>query len=236
MTDTIITKDTIHVVIGDDHTFNCNNTYLGRTGESNATQLEIEIPEEFANFDVYLDFKKPRKETVRTPRLVVYGNKVEYDIPLSLLDTGGEISVQVVVQDGNDYIWKSAPKKFSILQSIDAVNDIAEKEDFIANAQKLIDELRLVSSYAVIDSVHLRADKWEGDGNLYSQPVTISGVNERCKVDLNPSVEQLEIFYQKDLTFITENEDGVVTVYCIGQKPANDYTMQVTITEVNANG
>ena len=49
---------------------------------------------------------------------------------------------------------------------------------------------------------------------------------------MTPSVEQLVIFYEKDLTFVTENEGGVVTVYAIGQKPTNDYTIQVTITEV----
>ena len=40
-------------------------------------------------------------------------------------------------------------------------------------------------------------------------------------------------FYEKDITFVTENEGGVVTVYVIGQKPTNDYTIQVTITEVD---
>lgn len=229
MTDTIIAKDTIHVVIGDDHSFSCNATHLGRTGESNATQLEITLPEEFAQFDVYLDFKKPQAETVRTPRLKVVENKTEYDIPLGLLDVGGEISVQVVVQDG-DYIWKSVVKKFSILQSVDAVNDIADKEDFIEKAQELIDSLRLVAPN--VDYITLYADKWEGEENLYSQVVTVSGANERCKVDINPSVEQLASFHSKDIAFVTENEDGVITVYCIGHRPTDDYTMQVTVSEV----
>ena len=30
----------------------------------------------------------------------------------------------------------------------------------------------------------------------------------------------------------TKNVGGIVTVYAVGQKPANDYTIQVTITEV----
>jgi hypothetical protein len=51
-------------------------------------------------------------------------------------------------------------------------------------------------------------------------------------VDLTPDVQQLAVFYDKDLTFVTENEGGVVTVYAIGQKPTSDYTIQVTITEV----
>lgn len=88
-------------------------------------------------------------------------------------------------------------------------------------------------THATIGVVELLADKWEGGDNLYSQVVSIDGVTENSQVDLTPSVEQLTVFYEKDLTFVTENEGGVVTVYAIGQKPTNDYMIQVTITEVN---
>lgn len=84
-----------------------------------------------------------------------------------------------------------------------------------------------------IGAVTLTADRWEGSGNLFSQVVSIDGVTEYSQVDLTPSIEQLAVFYEKDLAFVTENEDGVVTVYCIGQKPQSDYTIQVTITEVD---
>ena len=83
-----------------------------------------------------------------------------------------------------------------------------------------------------IVTVSLPSDKWEGSDSLYSQVVSIDGITERSKVDLLPSVEQLAIFHNKDIAFVTENEDGVVTVYAIGDKPTNDYTMQVQITEV----
>lgn len=84
-----------------------------------------------------------------------------------------------------------------------------------------------------IANVDLIAENWVGETNLYSQIVEIDGVTEYSQVDLTPSVEQLVVFYEKDLTFVTENDGGVVTVYVIGQKPMNDYTIQVTITEVN---
>lgn len=83
-----------------------------------------------------------------------------------------------------------------------------------------------------IATVDLPASRWLGTKSPYSQVVNISGITENSQVDLTPSIEQLEIFYEKDLGFVTENEDGIVTVYAIGQKPENDYTMQVTITEV----
>lgn len=85
---------------------------------------------------------------------------------------------------------------------------------------------------ARIANVKILADKWVGTESPYSQVVTIEGITENSQVDLTPSAEQLAIFYNKDLAFVTENENGVVTVYAIGQKPANDYTIQATITEV----
>lgn len=84
----------------------------------------------------------------------------------------------------------------------------------------------------IISEVELLASGWRSDGNLHSQVVNIDGVTENSQVDLTPSIEQLVIFYDKDISFVTENEGGVVTVYAIGQKPQNDYNIQVTITEV----
>ena len=90
-----------------------------------------------------------------------------------------------------------------------------------------------VTPQVPVSTVTLRASAWEGEGSPYSQIVTIEGITERSKVDLHPSVEQLEIFRNKDLTFNTENVGGVVTVFAIGDKPAHDYTVQVSITEVS---
>lgn len=84
-----------------------------------------------------------------------------------------------------------------------------------------------------LSSVTILASEWEDVAeSLYSQVVNIEGTTEYSKVDLLPSVEQLAIFHNKDVTFVTENEDGIVTVYAIGEKPLLDYTMQVQITEV----
>ena len=91
---------------------------------------------------------------------------------------------------------------------------------------------KTTNSVARISEVILLADKWIGSGNLYSQVVDVPGATKNSQVDLTPSVEQLAIFYNKSLAFVAENNGGIVTVYAIGQKPDNDYTMQVTITEV----
>ena len=95
-------------------------------------------------------------------------------------------------------------------------------------------ELKRLLSYAPakVTSITLLSSAWTGSDNLHSQVVSIDGVTKYSKVDLLPSVEQLAIFHNKDVAFVTENEDGIVTVYAIGDKPTLDYTMQVSITEV----
>lgn len=71
-------------------------------------------------------------------------------------------------------------------------------------------------------------------GVRYGQVVNVHNANitPNSKVDLQLSSEQMVIFYEKDLAFVAENEDGKVTVYCIGQIPQNDYTIQATVTEI----
>ena len=87
-----------------------------------------------------------------------------------------------------------------------------------------------------VASITLEASKWVGTSSPYSQVINIAGITKNSKIDLNPTVEQLGIFHNKDLAFVVGNNNGTITVYCIGQKPTNDYTMQVTITEVAVNG
>lgn len=88
-------------------------------------------------------------------------------------------------------------------------------------------------------SITIYANKWSySSDNRWFQVVTVDNatITPNSKVDLQPSSEQLVIFHEKDLAFVTENEDGVVSVYCVGQVPQNDYTIQATVTEVVTDG
>ena len=72
-------------------------------------------------------------------------------------------------------------------------------------------------------------------GTRYGQRVNVNNavITEHSKVDLQITSEQMVIFYQKDIAFVTENEGGIVTVYCVGQIPENDYKIQAIVTEVS---
>lgn len=97
--------------------------------------------------------------------------------------------------------------------------------------KKIVEEVN-ISTKAKIGYVTLLADNWKGANSPYSQVVTVEGSTKNSQVDLTPNDAQLDIFHEKDLAFVTSNYKGVVTVSAIGQKPQNDYNMQVTITEV----
>lgn len=104
-------------------------------------------------------------------------------------------------------------------------------EDGLIEIVKFI-ESATAAPVARLADVTLLASAWGGTDNLHSQVVTIDGITQYSKVDLLPSVEQLAIFHNKNVAFVTENEDGVVTVFAIGDKPTLDYTMQAQVTEV----
>lgn len=71
-----------------------------------------------------------------------------------------------------------------------------------------------------------------------------ANITHRSQINLQPTAQQLTIFHNKDLAFVVENwkkqnvediDDREVRVYCIGQIPIGNYTIQATITEVLIN-
>ena len=113
--------------------------------------------------------------------------------------------------------------------------DKAEMLNYIDNLINVgLNEIKSMLDKSVVRTIAitLEASKWVETDGIYTHSLTIDNITPYSKVDLQPSVEQLAIFYEKDITFVVENDNGTITVFCIGQKPANDYTMQATITEV----
>jgi hypothetical protein len=110
---------------------------------------------------------------------------------------------------------------------IDPDGEVLTMEQIIKKVLEQVNKITLITLYA---------DKWEGADNLYSQVVTVPGTTENSKIDLFLTVEQAQVFYPKDVAFVAENDEGVITVYCIGQKPTRDYEIQAKITEVVIDG
>lgn len=118
--------------------------------------------------------------------------------------------------------------------------------EFSALPYMSVDSFILSKTAAKTVTVTLLAANWvettDEEGQVIADTwcqVVLQGsedITVNSKVDLQPSTSQLAIFHEKDLAFVAENEDGVVTVFCVGQKPTSDYTIQATVTEVIIDG
>lgn len=164
-------------------------------------------------------------------------NTALVEIPNEILQSSGQITIYAVLKGVEiDHCIELA--MFNVAQRAKP-SDYVYTKDEVKSYEALEERIKALENASSgasgtpvkIGEVTLLSNAWEGENNLYSQIVSINGVTENSQVDLTPSVEQLTIFYEKDITFVAENEHGVVTVYAIGQKPLNDYTIQVTITE-----
>ena len=172
------------------------------------------------------------------PQLEISSVATEYtpyvDVSTVKVNRNGE-EFSVAADGTVEGITSIAP---SMTINTDTAGTIVEVE-YNRDSNKVYKELydfleqgELTGPAARITDVKLLASAWTGTASPYSQVVTIEGVTANTQADLTPSAAQLAIFHNKDLAFVTENENGVVTVYAIGQKPTNDYTIQATLTEV----
>ena len=120
-----------------------------------------------------------------------------------------------------------------------------DSNELITNAKSVVGAINEVAAKC-IKSVTIKggAINWTEEavldtsgntvGYRYGQRVSVSNstITEYSKVDLQISSEQAIIFGNKSLGFVAENDGGIVTVYCLGGIPEDDYTIQVTVTEV----
>lgn len=152
-------RDIINATIGTDHFLKCSTYALARNGEGLTPCLSITIPDGLLDYWAYIDFKKPNGETFKTPRIDVDEGKIIYNIPCGVLDTEGKLEVQVVFQNADNEIWKTYVKEFAVRYSINATDDIPDKQDFITEAQKTLDE-----AMAIATNVEKRANAGEFNG------------------------------------------------------------------------
>lgn len=91
-----------------------------------------------------------------------------------------------------------------------------------------------VGSASKLTSITLPAVSWKGAISPYFQAVEVGGVSVNSRVDLLPSAEQAEYFRNHCIALMADNDGGNVTVYALGDKPAEDIIIQATILEVIA--
>lgn len=84
--------------------------------------------------------------------------------------------------------------------------------------------------------IHADASSWKGGTSPYSQVVAVEGISINSKVDIDLSVDQLELFYNQKIAFTAENNNGTVTLFAVGDKPGADCDFQATVSDIVAIG
>lgn len=106
------------------------------------------------------------------------------------------------------------------------------------NTERLVVLEQSGAGGAKVGEITLPAGSWESTdtSTLFRQVVPSSYITAKHKVDLVPTLEQLESLRAAgvSLTIVNEGTAGQVTAYAIGGLPATDYVIQVTLTEVSA--
>jgi hypothetical protein len=174
--------------------------------------------------------KTNSQKTVNGEVSAEYNVKANVSIPLKI---HGKSAYEIAVMlgfDGTVEEWLESLKGATPVKG----KDYFTEEDVNGIIETVLQNIVINVQPAKLGEVKILANRWIGDASPYAQVVEVAGATENSQVDLTPSVEQLAIFHDKDLAFVTENDGGVITVYAVGQKPENDYTIQVTITEVES--
>ena len=106
-------------------------------------------------------------------------------------------------------------------------------------SEMLVDFANKVAQTPAI--ITLYADRWIYDetSDRWYQKVVVANANvtEYSKIDLQLSVEQIEVFHNKSITIHAENYGGKedVVVFSVGGVPESDYVIQATVSEVVVN-
>lgn len=163
-------------------------------------------------------------------------------------------SAPYIGENGNWFVWNVEAGKHidtGIKAKGESAYEIAKSHGFVGSEEEWLESLK--GSFARPTKAFINllggADNWVAEevfdsnnnviGLRYFQYVHVENadgenidITPNSKIDLQLSSEQMVVFYEKDLAFVAENEDGAIYIYCIGSVPENDYTIQVTITEV----
>ena len=133
-------KDIILVNIVKDHTWECSNNIIGRTGEGDISVFKILLTEEkMSDYSVFLEFKKPNGERFRSTPLSVVNNIAFYQLPKALLAESGRLQVQLILEKDSSKLWASTVKTYFVLESISGVENLPEidSEEYIPSDDTL---------------------------------------------------------------------------------------------------
>lgn len=170
------------------------------------------------------------------PRYIVQmrrGGKTQWE-ESNIIPLAGEIVVEI---DDVNHLHKlkigDGLHTYSELAYLEAGGDVVTQDIITEVLSKTLP--RAITVTLSIDKWQKVTDEFNTWLGYYSQVIDINSetynVTNYSRLDLQPSVDMLAEFQHLDLVFVTENKEGTITVYSIGDMPLKTYTMQATIVE-----
>lgn len=152
---------TIDITLNDLKEIIANSDVIGKTFENKAVILCFHLTEKMINKDFYLDIEKPDGTKFRTKKLIVEDNKINYEVPNSILDISGFMNIEVILQK-DDVVEKYPSLNFKIEEAINAVETLPDDNPtLVQQMEKVVD---------IIDTT--------GDGTYKSIPSGITDYDE----------------------------------------------------------
>ena len=222
-----------------------NNLYVADVSITN------KITYKSGQIQFWIKILNTKNELVAKTNIVSYRIKEHKDIEdyipeqnLTLLD---DFSIRMEQSlEKTNYAIEVVERIKEKLDNLD-VGELSEEliRNYIDEALKeVINNISVVTPVRAFVNILGGIDNWTAEdvldnnnkviGKRYGQIVNVNNatITPNSKVDLQITSEQMVIFHEKDLAFVAENDDGVVTIYCVGSIPQNDYSIQAVITEV----
>lgn len=130
---------TIDITLNDLKEITANSDVIGKTFENKAVILCFHLTEKMLSKDFYLDIEKPDGTKFRTSKLIVEDNKINFEVPNSILDISGFMNIEVILQE-DDIVEKYPSLNFKIEEAINAIETIPDDNPtLVQQMSKVVD-------------------------------------------------------------------------------------------------
>ena len=85
------------------------------------------------------------------------------------------------------------------------------------------------------ETITVYADAWQGQDNVYTQPVYIKNLKKNEIVEVLPTALQDELLNDIDTVIFVKNDDGAATAYAVGYIPDINFNFNVSVTETSTD-
>lgn len=226
-----------------------NNTVLLMEGENDSKSFRVRLPIRLANDWVYIEFEQSNGDKFVSKRLESSSNgEFLYPLKKEVLSCVGELKVQIVIKNESGLIGKSNTLIFTVKGSINATEELVEKEssqELLLDVQAQLDNKqdKLIAGknillYETEEGVYIDALGGGGSSGGLSETEVNAIVDEKLKPvnqKIESSVQGLQSTKQDNLSFDGEynaSTNKVATVKTVSDKIAE---LNRAINENKAN-